>query len=428
MAHDGIYSGYVTQYPGPGRYSVQVRLDDNRGQAVMLEASSEATACCGSTVPGGVTRPVGRFSREHAGPRVEVAGGHVVDRDIRPGKIGDLTITVSNTSQLQLEWTAPGGDFNTGSVVTYRFVYSHDISQLVRGDGIALDGLKKNASVGEKVEHWISFPYYNHDYYIGVAASDEHGNRGRMSNIVLVNIPAPDNSGGYDNTVSPATGREVRTNWILIGSIIGGVVFLILTVILIVCIFKCCRRQSRFSKDKFAKSLKSSGVKVEFPSPAQSETTDTSSYESEQHQHQHQQQTSSKPHSSTSFAANLTPTYWSASQLLGQHEMRQSTDPSGGHQPEMYRQSQELYRQNLVLPDHAVYTGGYYQEYDTHQNYGYYGSDLGDRDPYYPGYQQPGHRHSSASVADMYGHFDDPRLGSRDQRQADLDLRNITQV
>merc|ERR1719445_2309432 len=43
VAHDGIYSGYVTQYPGPGRYSVQVQVDDNRGQAVMLEASEANT-------------------------------------------------------------------------------------------------------------------------------------------------------------------------------------------------------------------------------------------------------------------------------------------------------------------------------------------------------------------------------------------------
>ena len=71
------------------------------------EANTVATPCCGSMVPGGVTKPVGRFSRRHAGPSLEVSGPAVdmSDSDIRPGKIGDLTIAVSNTSQLQLEWT-----------------------------------------------------------------------------------------------------------------------------------------------------------------------------------------------------------------------------------------------------------------------------------------------------------------------------------
>ena len=379
---------------------------------------------------------MGMFSRDHSGHSVMLSAVSIpsdnVDKYIRPGKIGDLVISVSNMSQLVLEWTAPGGDYNTGSVATYRFVYSHNIEELVRtGTPQALDGHKRSDVAGARVRHVINFPYYNQDYYIGVAASDAHGNRGRMSNIVLVNIPAPDNDTQPDH-VSPTTGRDQQHNWILIGAIIGGVAFLILTVLLIVCIFKCCKRKTRFSKDKFAKNLKSSGVKVEFPSPAQSETTDTSSYESEQ---QHQQHAVVKPHSSTSFAANLTPTYWSASQLLGQHEMRHTSDHVTSDQPDAVygARSQEMYRQNLVLPDNIYSPNGYYPDtYDTHNNYGYYGSDHGqeyhDYYPYQGGpiRQGPGHRHSSASV-DMYGHFDEHMVTSRpDQRE--LDLRNITQV
>ena len=441
MAYDGIYSGYLTQYYGPGRYHVSVMVTDNSGNAHVM-TMSEPGQCCGSMVPHSPENlaPIGLFRRGLSGPGVQVVSvlSENMEENIRPGKIGDLSITVTNTSQLVLDWTAPGGDFNSGTVVTYRFVYSHNIEELVRtGTPQALEGLKRTDVAGTRVQYEISFPYYNQDYYIGVAASDAHGNRGRMSNIVLVNIAAPDTGAGNDDNVSPNTDQSHNTNWILIGAVIGGVAFLILTIILIVCIFKCCRTKSRFSQDKFAKSLKSSGVKVEFPSPAQSETTDTSSYESEQQQH-----TGPKPHSSTSFAANLTPTYWSASQLLGQHEIRSSSDPS----PDA-GQHEAMYRQNLVLPENIykhqenIYNvNGYYPDtYDVHNNYGYYGSEPGqDYNDYYPYQAGPGHsghRHSSASV-DMYGHFMDDHMvttrpdnfGSSRPDQRELDLRNITQV
>ena len=189
--------------------------------------------------------------------------------------------------------------------MTYRFVFSHNIEELLNPGGTppALDGLKRTDTAGQRVRHVINFPYYNQDYYIGVAASDQRGNRGAMSNVVLVNIPAPQDSEDYETGMSDAVGRNVNTNWILIGAVAGGLASLLLIVILIVCIFKCCRKsRSRFSKDKFAKNLKSSGVKVEFPSPAQSETTDTSSYESEQHHHHHQQHRHSHHHTN-----NTTP-------------------------------------------------------------------------------------------------------------------------
>ena len=455
MAYDGIYSGLVTQYPGPGRYEISARVADNTGGAMRLTRAPDtgvipSLPCCGSTVP--VTKErlvkIGKFSRIQEGLIVDVDTVEIpreeTDKFIQPGKIGDLSIEVTNKSQLIMTWTAPGGDFNAGSVVTYRFVYSHNIEELVRiGTPPALDGLKRTDVAGTRVRHVINFPYYNQDYYIGVAASDAAGNRGAMSNIVLVNIAGPD-TGGSEDSVAPSTGRGTDTNWILIGAIIGGLSFLILSLVTIVCICKCCQnRKSRFSKDKFAKSLKSSGVKVEFPSPAQSETTDTSSYESEQ-QHQQQQQQHVKPHSSTSFAANLTPTYWSASQLLGQHEMRHSADPGGpgaGHHHHMSQQ--DLYTHNLVLPAHsqpdpsAIYSQGLgyypgdYEVQQQHNNYGYYGSEPADyHDYYYQGGQAGagGHRHSSASV-DMYGGWGEAGVTTRpDTRPGELDLRNITQV
>ena len=426
VGSDGIYSGLVTRYPAPGHFSLTVRATDGTGSARVITRPLEADeACCGSRVPLNQdnTATIGVFSRLADPVSVEVTSVSLEEDTITPGKIGDLSIRVSspgNGSQLILEWTAPGGDFNDGSVVTYRFVFSHNIEELLNPGGTApaLDGLKRTDMAGQRIRHVINFPFYNQDYYIGVAASDQRGNRGAMSNVVLVNIPAPPGPGDYDSGLADAVGRNVNTNWILIGAVAGGLAFLLLTVILIVCIFKCCRKsRSRFAKDKFAKNLKSSGVKVEFPSPAQSETTDTSSYESEQHHHQqhsqvHSQTQPAPAHSSTSFAANLTPTYWSASQLLGQHELRHGGDPAGLHQN--YRQT---------VGDLQGYHQGHqgYSQYPTHydhNNYGYY-HDHTEYQDYYGA--TAGRRHSSASAAEIYGHFDDPVVHP-------VDLRNITQV
>ena len=132
---------------------------------------------------------------------------------------------------------------------------------------------------------------------------------------------------------------------------------------------------------------------MEIPSPPQSESTDASSYESDLKEqgvygktvgHHHQQQGQNQ-HSATSFGNNLTPTYWSASQLLGEHELR--------------KRDQEEYRQMLSSTLGAIHE---YPDYDPH--YGYYQGEPA-YGGYYPDYEpqqqytmgRQHQRHSTAS-------------------------------
>ena len=107
---------------------------------------------------------------------------------------------------------------------------------------------------------------------------------------------------------------------------------------------------------------------MDIPSPPQSESTDASSYESDlKEQGGVYGKTQGTPlgpgqHSATSFGNNLTPTYWSASQLLGEHELR--------------KRDQEEYRQMLSSTLGAIHE---YPNYDPH--YGYY-----QPEPAYGGY------------------------------------------
>lgn len=402
---DGVYSRYLTRYPAPGRYSFSIFVDDNNNQAEYVRAGGPAvkkppkagvSTCCGSTVPLPANRKkkIGVFKRHLMGPSVEVKNVPLYSEKMRPGKIGDLKITVlKEKQQLRAGWTAPGGDFSDGRVITYRFVFSQKIEELLTPsvNAPALDGLKRSDEPGESVSHDIKFPYYNQDYYVGIFAFDEFGNRGNMSNIVLVSVPAPPAAPPGNENTEPIV-HKIQTPWTLIGAIIGAVAVILLLLIFVL-YFKFFRvSRSKFSKHSFAKNLKSSGVKVEIPSPPQSESTDASSYESDLKE---SSTTYIKPQvmntmSSTSFGNNLTPTYWSASQLLSEHELR--------------KRDQDEYRQMLTNTLGAIHEG-HPQDYpdialyDPASNYGYY-PEQGDYGDYYPGYEQhyqPSARHSTSS-------------------------------
>ena len=78
----------------------------------------------------------GIFRRKVDGPviHVDYKQETIAQEDVLPpSKIGDLKIIrLPNTSdKLLASWTAPGGDFDIGSVSSYRFVYSANIADLI---------------------------------------------------------------------------------------------------------------------------------------------------------------------------------------------------------------------------------------------------------------------------------------------------------
>merc|ERR1712223_1572456 len=331
VAGDGVYSRFLTNYPGVGTYSIAIAASDNQGKAAYVSASANSVSglapqgpgpspCCGSRVNLGAGRqqiPTGTFLRELANPLTRVFTSVPTDMSaFRPGKIGDLQVTIlKDKQQLLASWTAPGGDFGDGRVKTYRFVYSQKIEELLSPSvsAPALYGLKRQDEPGQRVSEVINFKYYSQDFYVGLFAFDEFGNSGNMSNVVLVNMPAPPASTVGTLTEQPAKEWNSVSDWTLIGAIIGGVaVLLLFLIVLLYCKF-CRRSQSKFNKNSFAKNLKSSGVKVEIPSPPQSESTDASSYESDLKESStaYTKPQVLSPMSSTSFGNNLTPTYWS---------------------------------------------------------------------------------------------------------------------
>ena len=232
VSGDGVYSRYLTKYPATRIYSFTISVDDNNNQAVFVTKGEPivkkppkagVSTCYGSTVPIPPNRKkkIGVFKPHLIGPSVDIKSIPLSLEKIQPGKIGDLQITVVNEKQqLLARWTAPGDDFSDGHVITYTFVFSQKTEELLTPSVNAppLDGLKRNDEPGQSISHVINFKYYNKDYYVGTFSFDEFGNRGNMSNIVLVNVPAPPaEDQGNENTELIV--HKIQTNWPLIGTI-----------------------------------------------------------------------------------------------------------------------------------------------------------------------------------------------------------------
>jgi hypothetical protein len=90
----------------------------------------ESELCCGSTVSLNPedTEKTGVFQRTLIGPVVHV-GADAADV-IPPSRIGNLDIRLlPGSNNLLATWTAPGGDYDQGSVASYRLVFKIDTNQ-----------------------------------------------------------------------------------------------------------------------------------------------------------------------------------------------------------------------------------------------------------------------------------------------------------
>jgi hypothetical protein len=263
---------------------------------IMLEVTQNR--CCGSSVLPSLQLhnfpqkaiKTGIFRRKIDGPVIHAKyiREPVLQEDVLPpAKIGDLRIIrLPNTSdKLLASWTAPGGDFDIGSVSSYRFVYSTNIADLIdseNGNAKILLGFERMEKAGTKAKFDFSFPYHDRDYYIGAYAFDLAGNRGKISNLIYVRIPAPPSSGGIlgagnsyesqDNTSNYIFDGQNETNWIMIGAIAGVIfVLLILGLAIISYYFAIARKRSK-GKTGSTSSVMNGGS---------SDETDSSSFDSD---------------------------------------------------------------------------------------------------------------------------------------------------
>ena len=391
---------------------------------IMLQVTRNR--CCGSSVFPSIQLhnfpqkaiKTGIFKRKADGPAIHVKYSReaVHQEDILPpSKIGDLKIIrLPNTSdKLLASWTAPGGDFDIGSVSSYRFVYSSNIADLIEkenGKAKILLGFERMEKAGTKAKFDFSFPYHDRDYYIGAYAFDLAGNRGKISNLVHVRIPAPPSSGGMlgegktygiqDNGSNAIFDGSTETNWIMIGAIAGVIfVLLILGLAIISYYFAVARKRSKgktgstssvmnggssdetdsSSFDSDIKNIMANPLGPSLPLPnGHSHSASSQKYHqrsqpsqlNHQHAHSHHSQhyngivghtgnghlssvntTPSDHHAKTNSSA-VTPVYWSASQLLSAQLPQQQLLQQRRQQQLERQRHQGRQRQGQLLQRH----------------------------------------------------------------------------
>ena len=347
---------------------------------VDLMVTSSIKKCCGSSMKiSGVREKTGIFRRKTVGPVVYIQKPETEDRH-PPSRIGDFKISQipGTTDKLLATWTAPGGDFTIGSVSSYRFVFSEDISDLLdpQGNPKVLLGFDRTDKAGTETKFDFSFPHFDRDFYVGAYSFDLVGNKGKISNLVHVRIQSPPSLNDVNNNdaepitaIATGNGKPTEPNWIMIGVIAGVIgVLLLLCIVAITYYFAVTRKRSiktgstssvmnggssdetdSSSFDSDIKNIMSHPLGPALPIPSSSNSV---SLQNRQHISNgvHRGITVSGNSSSSvspsdpppeMTSATVTPVYWSASQLLSKLDHHSSYG-----NPYLHQQHPDLYQQH----------------------------------------------------------------------------------
>lgn len=190
---DGIYSAYFTQISSkPGFYTTNLQASDGAGGAQILNLDNSET-------------PTPSFTRYARATFYLAEGAEYFIRDgipqmndkFPPARITDLKVEnyLSDSLQVQLAWTAPGGDLNTGGAVSRYDIRCYTNRAALNEENFSVIGIPVPdilvpvpGSPGSIQEVNITLPWHNEIFYYGVVAVDDSNNRGLVSNLVPVFI------------------------------------------------------------------------------------------------------------------------------------------------------------------------------------------------------------------------------------------------
>ncbi|GAB1288210.1 Chloride channel accessory 4B [Apodemus speciosus] len=259
---DGVYSRYFTAYSENGRYSLKVRADGgtNSARRSLQHPSSRAAYIPGWVVDGQIqgnpprpetteaTQPVlENFSRTASGGAFvmsSVPNGPLPDQ-YPPSQITDLQATLEG-EEISLTWTAPGDDYDVGTVQQYIIRTSENIIDLRdnfnnshRVDTTNLKPKEANSkeAFAFKPEN---IPEENATYiFIAIESVDNSNQHSRLSNIAQVALFTPQAEPIPDE--SPRSGVSIST---IVLSVVGSVVLVCIIVSTTLCILKNKRSSS----------------------------------------------------------------------------------------------------------------------------------------------------------------------------------------
>jgi hypothetical protein len=279
-AGDGVYSAMVPEYPGPGRYSVRLVVEEQGEDSARAEVHGPTLHL--ATAPTPCTAP---------------------------RRVRDLTVSSSN-STLVAAWGSAGG------VSSYSLLYSPTLAGLLGPEAGSLLELEVDQAGPEEVRvEDVTSPLYDQLYYVALVETDSAGRRSRLSNIETVWVEEPEEpEASLHLPILGLPAPASSDDWfiiVLISAGLGGL--LLLSLLAIIFFLVTSRRKSRRAVDERVESPVSS---TKGPPSVSEYQTDSSSCGSDSRQVTDLRQVMSH----LPRAPGLGPTYWSASQILAKHQ------------------------------------------------------------------------------------------------------------
>ena len=250
-AGDGIYSAYLTQQSQlAGLYSIRVSATNHQGRASV--ASPVSSGACNVNTQHIPALHFSRYTRTPSFFRpgaqtFSIIGGVPVRKDVHPpSRVTDLKVSDLSGEELEISWTAPGGDLDKGRADSYQLRWSQNRKLLMEQfetDGNILDNSSSLSPgyFGSSETVNITVPRLNTVLYIALVSQDEAGNRSPVSNIVKVmveqEVSTEDSLASHLSQVTSLTLSDVSTTaWVYILSISLASVTLIIIMLLVIII------------------------------------------------------------------------------------------------------------------------------------------------------------------------------------------------
>ncbi|XP_067892452.1 calcium-activated chloride channel regulator 1-like [Heterodontus francisci] len=211
VRNDGIYTKYFHNFTGHGRYSLKVRAQGKKGTTKMtIRIAGNTLYLPGYTENGKIHTNLPRvpvnvddleaklddFSRVQAGGTISVPSGTPIF-DFPPCRITDLLATIVQ-NKVELEWTAPGEDYDHGAASHYEMRMSGSLLQL--RDHFSQAALVNLASMNPQPygsRETVTIIPQNTDMqngatvYFALRAYDKINQSSEMSNVAKVSFLVP---------------------------------------------------------------------------------------------------------------------------------------------------------------------------------------------------------------------------------------------
>ena len=360
MSADGVYTHHLTQYPGPGRYvfSAHVSSVTNVTRVLSPANTSEHVSwlvrCCGSTAlsPLSLLTPCAPFTRVTSGPAVSLSSDLV--SDLSPGppsRVTDLrtSLVTPSSDSLTVSWSSePLVTVSTLLISADISLLLGPVSELLTSDQVTRIRIERGQDTSQSHELCLKQDYGN-NFYIGLISESSANITGRISNLVSVMLPERSVSPGDQDRGLEMMHQDDGSQSMIILGVCVSLLLLALCLVIAVLYFVKFRRNKRSPVVSRHPGLAStSGVMH------RDDLTDNTSCSSDARNNSGNNlmpdlgahintisgvsRPSPGPYLFTAPGPALpdsTPTYWSATKLLTEHEQRalaMSYAPlTGGH-------------------------------------------------------------------------------------------------